>query len=50
MFPDTPPITYTPIAVAFRSAGNQEATRVRPGAKINARNAPDTIWFASAAG
>jgi len=43
MFPETPPITYTPIAVALRSAGNHEATSVRPGAKINARNAPDTI-------
>src|SRR5882672_4054075 len=50
MFPETPPITYTPIAVALRFAGNQEATSVMPGAKIIARNTPDTIWLAIAAG
>ena len=37
MFPDTPPITYTPIAVALRSGGNQEAMSVSPGEKISAR-------------
>src|SRR5690349_7832176 len=50
VLPETPPITNTPIAVALRSGGNQDAISVTPGVNSSARNTPDTSWFATAAG